>query len=115
MGWSSFKLQPGEKPVDFILREVAPDLVEAREIAPGVVAVILLGPATWAPYRTPAHDGLVRFAGVALFEGGYVKYMEEGCGPYHAGKFPADMLAKLSPIEGEPPLFVGLWLDRQKA
>lgn len=115
MGWNSINLKPGETLVDFVRRDCpSTDFAEVREVTPGFVAVVINGPATWAPWRTPDAAGFVRFAGVALIEGGYIKYMEEGHGPYTPKPFPADMLAMLSPLDKtERPGFAHAWQARQ--
>lgn len=100
MGWNSINRKPGETNADYVRRDCpSTDFDEVREVTQGFVATVINGPAAWAPWRTPDAQGFVRFAGVVLIEGGYIKYMEEGAGPYHPAPFPADMLAMLSPLD----------------
>jgi hypothetical protein len=109
----SYTLRPGETLAEFVKRDCPhAGLFEAREIAPGTVGCIIEGPAEWLPFMVPA-DGKVRFAGVAVFRNGFVKYMEQDVGPYHDGRFPADMLAQLSPLQRDYDGYARTWLTRQ--
>jgi hypothetical protein len=101
MGSTSFTRKPGEALIDVARREYpwSGKCIEARVIAPTVVAFVGEAP-----------DG-ERFGAVGLFEGNFVKFMDESVGPYHSGKFPADMLAMLSPLSRLG--YAAKWRERQ--
>jgi hypothetical protein len=109
----SYTLRRGETLAEFVKRDNPNGgFMEAREIAPNVVGCIIEGPAEWAPFAIPT-EGKARFAGVAIFRGGFVKYMEQDLGPYHDGRFPPDMLAMLSPMQPDFQGYARNWLERQ--
>ncbi len=117
MGWYSYKVLLGETLED-VVRRYAPatEFLAVRKIADGVYATVFRGPAHWARYLTPDPNGMVNIAGIVLFEGDCFKWMDEGMGPYHAGKFPPDMLAMLSPIDPIQKTRWRLsWRDKQAA
>lgn len=101
MGSQSFNLRRGETIECFVRRDYpyAGALLVARQIAAETVAMLCEAPSGEC------------FAAVAVFSSGYVKYMDESVGPYHAGCYPADMLALLSPLT--EPGYAAAWRQRQ--
>lgn len=100
MGSSSYSLRPGETLEQFIVRDCPnTEFVMVERMGNYVFAAMKL-PANQAPNFEPDAEGNVIIIGVAKFESGFVKYMEEDMGPFTYGaRCSSQMLARASAIK----------------
>ncbi len=116
MGSISYTLKPGETLEDFVRRDNPRTTFAAIERVGSYVFTLAYADRydAIADYYEPELDGRYLWIGVAKFEGGYVKYMEELQGPYtYAARCPAALLKRASSFKPGPKHYGAAFRQRQ--